>query len=512
MIAFHFLAFGLVIPLISAQVNPGQKPMVDNDDKDDDFLTTDTTSGMLTGRPSLWQPNVTQFLGIPYASPPIGGLRFAPPKPFLSREAINTEYFGPACPSHFFQNSNKTVPPWPMEETIHAQLNQFSEYFSEDCLTLNVWTRRGGGGGGEKRAVMVWVHGGGFFKGSAMWSGLRGAKLANDFDVVVVTVQFRLSVFGFPGADFLNEVNPGLLDLRLAVEWVRDNIEKFGGDPERITLCGQSSGASMVNEYAISHAEGAIAHAFVLQSGFGPWDAPRETRSREIATQSWYAVTKKMGCGGSEEGEATLGCMREKSWDEIMEAGMETYFAPTVDERTWSSNPDELMKEGKFAKKPVLMGNTADEGAYMTFLQDNPEFADDFFHAPHCASVNVAKSRALHGVPVWQYVYAGNYPNQDLGTGGAWHGSEIGMIFGTSENVSRRPPTPEQIRLSGIMGKAWTEFAKDPYRGLEGMGWPRYDVEDKVPSIIRLGERDSSEIVFEHVRDRTAECSRIGLT
>ncbi|KAM0331461.1 hypothetical protein ACHAQA_003137 [Verticillium albo-atrum] len=489
----------------------------------ENFHRVETTSGTLEGHFSDWQPQVTEFLGVPYAKPPVGSLRFAAPQPLVSQETIEAKTFGAACPGIFFTNTNLTASYESVGEAVHDQMTQFGEPFSEDCLSLNIWTRSSRRSKGEKRAVLLWVHGGAFFSGSTRWVAYEGAKMANDFDVVVVTINYRLSVFGFPTADFLEDVNPALYDVRLAVEWVRDNIEKFGGDPFRITLFGQSSGAAAIHDYAFAHTKDPIANAFILQSTFTGWGYGRENKTRKEAARPWYDLTERLGCGSDQHGARTLACMRQKHWEEIMGAGMDLAFYATPDEKTWFGNILDRMKAGKFARmvgvlshfqphkltfqQPVLVGSTSDEGAFSIYLGSDPEEARYYGGQHHCMSSDIAAGRTLHDVPVRRYVYAGDWPNQNLGVGGPWHGSDIGMVFGTSELMARRPNTAEQTRLSWIMGKAWTDFAKDPYGGLDTPSWPTYDLLDKMPSTMRFGANGSSRVGLEYIRERTADCN-----
>ena len=135
---------------------------------------------------------------------------------------------------------------------ILASLGQIGDNFSEDCLTLNVWTKPQVGE--SKKAVLVWIYGGGFTTGNSDNVAYNGQYIAQDEDVVLVSFNYRLNVFGFPGTPNATQ-NLGLLDQRLAIEWVRDNIEKFGGDAERITIFGQSAGSASVDYHTFAWAD-----------------------------------------------------------------------------------------------------------------------------------------------------------------------------------------------------------------------------------------------------------------
>lgn len=160
-----------------------------------------TTSGSITGHAADWKPEVSEYLGIPFAESPVGQLRFAAPKPLKSTKAISATKFGLSCP-----------------ENVGGKAATMQDV-GDDCLTLNVWAKPQTG---EKaKAVMIWIYGGGFGSGKTSTATYNGARLAHEHDVVVVSVNYRTNIYGFPRAPFA-ELNPGLLDQRLGVEWARD--------------------------------------------------------------------------------------------------------------------------------------------------------------------------------------------------------------------------------------------------------------------------------------------------
>lgn len=183
----------------------------------------ETTSGVLQGHSSAWKPLVSEYLGVPFARPPVGELRFAPPEAYTSNDTIEAAAYGDSCPANINIPDNAEINYETYAQTLLGILGQFEDNFSEDCLTLNLWTKPQSGE--EKKAVMVWVYGGGFNSGGSRNAGYNGARLADEHDVIVVGINYRTNIFGFPRADFLDEVNLGLLDQRLAVEWVRDKYD-----------------------------------------------------------------------------------------------------------------------------------------------------------------------------------------------------------------------------------------------------------------------------------------------
>jgi carboxylesterase type B len=229
---------------------------------------------------------------------------------------------------------------------------------SEDCLFANVWTKPQTGE--KKKAVMLWIFGGGFSLGDASTPMYNGANLAANQDVVVVSFNYRTNMFGFPGAPGVKDQNPALLDQRLAVEWTRDNVAAFGGDPDRITLFGESAGGSSVDYYAFTWAKDPIINAMITQSGTAMMSGPFAPLPIEERHKAWYATTEKLGCGGQSAGpEATLKCAQTKSTKEIQDAMPQAtgfkatvgYFGPTVDERTLFSDVYARAKAGKFIQK-----------------------------------------------------------------------------------------------------------------------------------------------------------------
>lgn len=149
-----------------------------------------------------------------------------------------------------------------------------------------------------------------------------GSKLAETQDVVVVSINYRTNIFGFPGAPTLPNQNVGILDQRMAVEWVRDNIAGFGGDPNRITIFGESAGSMSVDYYAYAWLDDPIVNGFISQSGTAMMSEP-EYRFQDLIdlrTKSWYTLTEKLGCGGSDRGPETVKCAQMKTVKEIQAA------------------------------------------------------------------------------------------------------------------------------------------------------------------------------------------------
>ena len=225
---------------------------------------------------------------------------------------------------------------------------------NEDCLTLNVWTKPLSSQ--AKKAVIVYVYGGGFDGGFSNNVLISGEYLADTEDVIVVTFNYRINIFGFPGLPPF-EQNAGLLDQRLAIEWVRDNIEAFGGDPTRIVIDGQSAGAASVDIYSYAWVDDPIVSGFIAQSGtatsFYSGSLPGNN------TAMWYQVSSQLGCGGQEQGlKATRECVQSKDALEILRyiplasSGVGV-FSPTIDDQVVFGDYADRALQGNFIKKVV---------------------------------------------------------------------------------------------------------------------------------------------------------------
>src|ERR1700689_2178944 len=239
-----------------------------------------TTSGKIRG--VVQENKVNGFRGIPYGAPTGGANRFMPPvKPEAWTGIKETVEWGPEAP----QGPHTEIPE--VAATIPKQT------ISEDCLHLNVWTN---GLDAHKRPVMVWLHGGGFTSGNGSYTMYDGANMARKHDVVTVTVNHRLNSFGFlyladvGGAKYANASNVGMLDVVAALEWVRDNIANFGGDPINVTIFGQSGGAVKVSTLLAMPGAKGLFHRAIVQSG-----ANLKGVSAEDATKTAHMLMDKLG-------------------------------------------------------------------------------------------------------------------------------------------------------------------------------------------------------------------------
>ena len=439
------------------------------------------------------------FRGMPFARPPVGELRLAAPRPVEPwagvREAVA---FGPAPP----QSRALGAPATPDADG--------------DWLTVNVWSPDIGA---ARLPVMVWIHGGGYVYG---WSGdplFDGAVLARD-GVVVVTFNYRLSAEGF-GHFHGAPANRGLLDQVAALRWVQDNIAAFGGDPDRVTVFGESAGAGCIAALLAMPSATGLFHRAIAQSVPGVYFT--EALAGDIAAAVATAVTGRSGPAASAPELAGLPPSRLNDAADVVAArmagelrwGLAAYlrvpFAPVVDGEVLPAVPWQAA-----SGVPLVVGHTRDE--YRLFLalegllgQVTPEQADVALHrlapdpaayrAAHPAagperlyellhsdrlfrmpSLRLAQTHRRHG-PTYLYELGWNAPGMG-GRLGACHGLGLPLTFGNltagaAAFLIGDPPPPEAASLAARVRSAWTSFAAtgDP-------GWPAYDPRERRTWII----------------------------
>jgi len=467
---------------------------------------------------------VTQCLGIPFAQPPVGNLRFAAPVAYTSSKTLDATKYGADCPATL-----ENVPEGlgPRLYGLLGSLGQVGDTLAEDCLFLNVWMKTGTTT--AKKPVLIWIYGGGFEFGGSAVDVYSGKYFAQDEDVVLVSLNYRVNILGFSGAPNATQ-NVGLLDQRLAVEWVRDNIAAFGGDPERITIFGQSAGGASTDLYRFAWTEDPIVQGFIPMSGTATSFA---IRTADQGAVSWYQTTTAVGCGNSTTStdDAILACMRNASVDAIEKAaapnpGLSSLlgnFGPVIDDTVVFSNYTDLGVKGSFIQKPVLVGNANYEaglfiliaaGAGESYPQSFWDYVDNsVFTCPASAAAHYASAY----VPTWRYWYEGMFPNELIPTANisqAWHTSELPNLFGTTEEIERNAGatvaesanTQPQIALATYLRHAWVTFATDPTNGLAGsdFNWPQYDASGD--NVVYLG-KDNGTVAFYPASTINGPCS-----
>jgi len=446
-------------------------------------LTVQTSGGVVHGTVDRATPDVRQFLGIPYAQPPVNNLRFAPPQRALPFGKLDAKELPPSCMQYLSR-----LPSINIDEVLEFNLgglNGTAGPISEDCLTLSVWAPRGRAK--ENLPVLVFFYGGAFIAGGTYVPyQLPPQWIQRTQGHIVVSFNHRNNIFGFPNAAGLplEEQNVGLLDQRLAIEWVRDNIAAFGGDPKRIGIWGQSSGAVAIAYYSYTYKDDPIVNSQIMDSG----NEFIDILTVDPAHGNFTFVASQFGCGNLSPAEE-LSCMRQVDAFAI-EDFMNTYFdagaaplltfSPVVDNRTVFSNYTALALAGATARLPALIGSNAQEG--VLFVPYSPSGVDvaladsttmAFFF---CSAYESAKIRiAAHTGPVYRYLYAGNFTNiSPKAWMGAWHAAELPLVFGTHP-LYRGNSTELEYATSRAMQDAWLAFVATAGEKPSIEGWDAWD-------------------------------------
>ncbi len=424
--------------------------------------------GLVSGKV---EDGVRVYLGIPYAAPPVAGLRWKPPEPVVTWNGVlNATEFAPACPQLKTRHPLGKV--------------------SEDCLYLNVWTPAKSAG--EKLPVMVWIHGGGFVSETSAQPEFDGTSLAKK-GVVVVSLDYRLWSFGFLALPELAKESPnnvsgnyGLLDQRAALIWVKNNIAAFGGDPGQVTIFGESAGAMSVTDQVASPLSKGLFSRAISESGTIQDNAfQKATGSLDQALDTGQKYAMILGCDKAGD---VLRCMRNKTIEELLDSSMTLMgvigaqpsralsnvdaisFAPVYDGWFFPENPSDIFSEGKQNQVPFMIGYNADEG---TIFVDNLSESEEYgLKAMKRPAKFVAQSM---NSPVYFYVFTRIPPTKEGEQYGAFHSAEIPYVFGTLNSSEGYGAT--DFALSERMMDYWVNFAKtgDP----NGAGLPLWPVYDK---------------------------------
>jgi para-nitrobenzyl esterase len=446
------------------------------------------------------------YRGIPFAAPPVGDLRWRAPQPAARWTGVRkADSFGRACLQINQAIANLPAP-------------------SEDCLYLNVWTPATRAD--ERRPVMVWIHGGGFTAGTPPERLYHGEAIAAK-GVVVVTVAYRLGVFGFLAHPALSAENNrrvsgnyGLLDMIAALQWVKKNIAAFGGDPGRVTIFGESAGGIAVSMLCASPLANGLFQAAISQSGGsfgpvreggGPGENMQPLASAEKAGAAWSAAT----------GAASLTDLRKTPGEKLLEAsrGQRGLAWPITDGWVIPDDQYNLYAAGRYNNVPILAGYNSDEGAsfgnvtsrdaYVTGVQQRYERFAEKLLAVYPWGEGAARKTARDlsrdttfgwhtwtwarlqtktgGTKVYLYYFDQHpqYPVDSPRFGfGSPHAAEMPYVF--NHFVFRNSqPTPDDLKLSDTMTTYWTNFAKNHDPNGEGLSvWPAYN--ESAPQMMHL--------------------------
>lgn len=474
------------------------------------FEIVKTQNGLVSG---IYSNGVNVFKGIPFAAPPVGELRWKAPQTAANWKGVRK------CDT--FSASAMQAKPAPFM-MYTAEFLAPPEPLSEDCLYLNVWTAAKSAN--EKRPVIVWVHGGGFTGGSGSVPLYDGEDLAKK-GVVFVTINYRLGVFGFLAHPELskeangNEVgNYAFLDQIAAFEWVKKNIAAFGGDPNNVTLAGQSAGAFSVNVLMASPLAKGLFHKAIAESG-GMFGFSLRMKSIADAEQTGVAFAQKLQAN-------SIADLRAKSADEILKAGG-GISSPVLDKYVIVGDMYSLFANNKQNDVPLLTGWNAGDRfpspktlTAEEFKADAEKkygaFANDFLKVYPSATDAEAKESQLevsgHMLFGWQnytwaklqskhgknkaYLYFFKHvPPQhaDKPDFGAFHSAEFGYFLHTLRNWDR-PFTAVDIKLEDQMSSYWVNFAKTGNPNAKGLPeWKAFDATK--PQAMIFGDVPQTEIL-----------------
>src|SRR5437868_2199486 len=406
--------------------------------------STDSASGVLV------------FRGIPYAAPPLGDLRWKPPQPAARWRGVRpADRLGQNC----------------MQGQPFSDIDPFAAGVSEDCLYLNVWTSAVDQSA-PKRPVMVWIHGGGFFAGFGGEERHNGARLAQK-GAVVVTINYRLGAFGFLAHSALAAESPrhaagnyGLLDQIAALQWVKRNIARFGGDPTRVTIFGESAGGMSVGSLIASPLAKGLFQRAILESGTGVsiGITPRDT-ARAIALR----FAESLGVRGAGVGAARA--LRAISADKVLAASLRVgppgapRFWPVVDGWVLPHPVDSAIALGAANLVPVRAGTNRDE-------------VDEWMGAPTRSFARLVSAR---GVPTYVYMFSRVGDDSANRARGAYHSAEITFVFGRPHPLQPSAGTTAyDSTVAEAMSDYWVAFGTSgdlngPPTAGKWPRWPSYD-------------------------------------
>ncbi len=474
-----------------------------------DDLTVRTSAGEIRG---AWENEVRVFRGLPYAAPPIGELRFAPPQPAPPWSGVRAA------------TADGPIAPQGRSRLAHV-MGDFQRPQSEDCLTLTVWAPKPQPASRLACPVVVWVHGGAFSSGAGSLPWYSGERFAANHGIVAVSINYRLGALGFLCLSGLSDGNLGLRDQVAALRWVRDNIRGFGGDPENVTVVGQSAGAgSIAALMTMPSASGLFRRAILQSTPFG-----RIARTRADAERVGRRFLEVCGVAVGEVSslktlpvETFLRAQSELARLEKKFADAAAPFGLTMDGTTIPGDIAARLASGASAQVDVMIGTTREE--MLAFYSRDPDVQqadaaavsrlfDDTFKAEARAfeaefrtlraarsgaavteslftervflrgSLRFAEARASHGRSA--YVYQFDWPAPGGGLL-ACHCLEIPFMF---DNLANWPDAPmlagaDPAELAGLaqaMHGAWAAFARsgDPNHG--GLPhWAPYEPRDRI--------------------------------
>jgi para-nitrobenzyl esterase len=456
--------------------------------------TAKVTGGEVQG---VAKEGVVSFKGIPFAAPPVGDLRWKAPQPVKAWTGCKkADAFAPG----------------PMQDAFVAMAMGGSTELSEDCLYLNVWTPAKSAN--EKLPVMVWIYGGAFVGGMTSIPLYDGTKLARK-GVVLVSIAYRVGPFGFLAHPELNRESGrgsgcyGIQDQIAALRWVKDNIARFGGDPSRVTIFGESAGGISVSMLTVVPAARGLFQQAISESGgsMAPVkcnkEAGQNVPSLKLAEETGKTFLSKLGV-------KDIKAARALSADKIQKAaGGMGRFWPVADGDVLPGDQYELYEAGKFNDTPVLLGSNSDEGALFVRPGVTPVALEErirdgygptaeailraYPHSTDAEAFQSAEDLFRESAFAWHtwawadlqsrkgrhhaFVYYFDH-RTSTSPDGANHAAEIPFVFRNLE-VLGGAPTPEDTALSDLMSSYWVNFARSGDPNGSGLpAWPAFNAKE----------------------------------
>jgi para-nitrobenzyl esterase len=481
---YRFLTLGMTLPLAAALTEPVR-----------------VEQGLLSGVAGA-SPEVRIFRGVPFAEAPVGDLRWRAPKPPKNWTGVrDASEFGAICTQRRPNAAGIGAEPRPM---------------SEDCLYLNIYTAARTAT--DKLPVMVWIHGGALTAGAASVAGYDGEQLARK-GVVVVTINYRLGVFGFfahpelsKESDHAASSNYGLLDQIAALQWVQKNIAAFGGDPKCVTIFGESAGSWSTNLLAASPLARGLFHRVIGESG--AQFEPMKTLAKAEPAGAKFGTLAELRAKPAEALQADMGATF------VGEAG--GYSGPVVDGWCLPEDVYTIYSKGRQNDVPVLIGSNADEGTMFTpagvtlqsmkdqarqrygpdaeaFLRLYPAQSDRDAWRAQADSLRDqtfgwemrtwARMQSKAGKSkVYLYYFSRVPPGPTAARMGAYHSAEITYVFHNTHRPGGRPWEETDHHLSDMMASYWVNFATSGDPNGKGLPeWPAF--EPKADRLMGFGDK-----------------------
>lgn len=523
-------------------------------------LVVETTSGLMRGfSRTVLDREVHVFYGVPFAKPPVGPLRFRKPLPIEPWHGILN---ATTLPNSCYQERYEYFPGFEGEEMWNPNTN-----ISEDCLYLNIWAPQKlrlrhkespDNVGNNGMAILVWVYGGGFMSGTATLDVYDADIMAAASNAIIASIQYRVGAFGFLylKQHFINSEeapgNMGLWDQALALKWLRENARVFGGDPDLITIFGESAGGSSVSLHLISPVTQGLVRRGILQSGTlnAPWSYMTGEKANEVAR----VLVDDCGCNSTmlqENPARVMACMRSVDAKTLSVQQWNSYWgilgfpsAPTIDGVFLPKDPLDLVREADFKDTEILIGNNENEGTYFIlydfidfFEKDQASFLErdkflniintifknmsqiereaiifqytdwdrvndgyqnqraiadivgDYFFI--CPSTHFAQLFADRGMKVYYYFFTQRTSTNVWGEWmGVMHGDEVEYVFGHPLNKSLEY-TDNERDLALRMIHYFSHFAYTGMPTVSETDWPSYTRDHPKYFIWNAEEKDA---------------------